>query len=138
MTKIPKTKNEKPLTTVSGKFHVGMTAQEAKKKDLYKSVFSRDFTDIDKNADGKLSAEEICDERDHECAITKERATGSDIFGGMVVGAGVATSEFGVGILAGVVGAGIVGAAESARADAEKEQAKTQEYRIKHGLDTKM
>lgn len=54
---------EKPLTTDSGKFYAGMSLDEAKKKKLDKSIFTRDFSDIDKDKDGYLSDVEILQER---------------------------------------------------------------------------
>lgn len=51
------------ITTVSGKFYSGMNANTAKNQDIYKSKFSRDFCNIDKNKDGILSPEEILKER---------------------------------------------------------------------------
>ncbi len=51
------------ITTASGKFYSGMNANTAKKQDIYKSKFSRDFCNIDKNKDGILSPEEILKER---------------------------------------------------------------------------
>lgn len=54
------------ITTASGKFYSGMTAEVAKQQDLYKSKFSRDFNNIDKNKDGVLSDKEILMERKSE------------------------------------------------------------------------
>lgn len=54
------------ITTASGKFYSGMTANIAKQQDVYKATFSRDFRDIDKNKDGILSAQEILQERKSE------------------------------------------------------------------------
>lgn len=51
------------ITTVSGKFYSGMNVNTAKNQDIYKSKFSRDFCNIDKNKDGILSPEEILKER---------------------------------------------------------------------------
>ena len=125
-------KPKQPLSTVSGQFHVGMTAQQAKEKDLYKSVFSRDFTDIDTDGNGVLSAAEICNERDRECKIEKGIARAGGVAGAILVGGGMATSATGIGCLAIGAGGAVAGTAAIHLTNMENEQEKTEQYRKQH------
>lgn len=132
--------SSKPITTVSEKFYSGMTADEAKKKDLYKSTFSRDFTDIDKNGNGVLEDSEICEERDLECS--RKRTLGFlQMGGGGLISTISAIAEL---PSAGITTAGLAWGGSMTlsgycftRAAGEEEEA-TNKYRKEHGLDVNM
>ena len=91
--------NARGLATVNGNFHVGMTADEAKEKNLFKTKLGRDFTDIDKNGDGILSADEIIKEREKECKSYKNNSA---------YGFGSAITLAGTGVTSAITGLGAV------------------------------
>lgn len=127
------------LTTVSGKFYVGMKADEAKEKNIFTSCISQNFKDIDKNHNNILEDWEICDERDKEC--TENESASAFCMG---AGAGVAVlagilAPFTGGITALVGGAlGLAGAAGGGYTykTTSEEQKITDQYRKKHQLNT--
>lgn len=131
----------KPITTVSKKFYAGMTADEAKKKNLYKSSTSSiNFTDIDKNRNGILEDVEICEERDNECS--RKRASGFlQIGGGGLVATVSAIADLPTAGMttAGVIfGSGMTLAGFCAIKAAGEEEKVTNQYRKEHGLDVNM
>ena len=127
-----KVNQKQPLQTISGKFHVGMTAKQAKEKDLYKSVFSRDFTDIDTDGNGILSGKEICAERDRECKSRKISSGLGMVAGTLQTGLGVATSEVGIGISLMAIGSTVAITEAKNYKDANAEQRKTEQYKKQH------
>ncbi len=122
------------LATLNGKFKVGMHRADA--------TNTRKFDRIDTNKDGKLSLNEICDERDLE-ALKKQftqftlKTVGVIGMAGACLLAGVAF-EFALP-LALLIGGGaslITGTLLDVFDDSEAERCKTQEYREKQVLDT--
>lgn len=136
----PQVNQTKPLTTVSGKFYVGMTAQDAKKNDLYKSSFSRDFRDIDKNGNNVLEDWEICAERDSECSVNNTARSAALIGGIGVCVAAVLASPFtgGTSLLALPAGITAIGFGGYGVVSTSKENEVTKEYRKQHNLDKTM
>jgi hypothetical protein len=128
-----------PLTTVSGKFYVGMTQKMARDKDLYKSKFSRDFTDIDKDGNGILDEREICNERDLECSRGKVGGEISMMANTAAVGFSLMTAPLTAGGSLFLTGLGTVGNCAMAKQikDMESEQNITDKYRQEHHLDKK-
>jgi hypothetical protein len=126
-----------PLTTVSGKFYVGMTRKEAQAKDLYKSTFSRDFTDIDKDGNGVLDEREICDERDLECSRKKVDGAiatiGTTLAGIFTIASVPVTAGTTLPIIFTAVGCNTAIAA--GMVDTQKEKEITDNYRKEHNLD---
>ena len=124
---------QQPLTTVGGNFHVGMTAQKAKDKNLYEgSIFKTGFTDIDENGDGVLSAKEICNQRDKQCSSKRTVAYFGMVAGGAQIALGVTTSEIGIGLPVAAVGTAVVAEEKHNLDEAEKEQKITDQYRKEH------
>ena len=69
-------KQEKPLSVFGGKYYVGMTKEEAKKKDLYSHWYAdQDFKSMDKNKDGVLSEKEVLAAREKEASYLEGFAT---------------------------------------------------------------
>ena len=77
-----KYKDRSYITDPSGRFYAGMTIQEARLDGTDKCVWRRDFYNLDKNADGVLSVEEIFDERNRSLKWHKISA---GIFSGLAV-----------------------------------------------------
>lgn len=122
----PKTsKPEKPITTDSREFYAGMTIDEAKKKKLDKSVFNRDFSDMDKNKDGILSNIEILQER----KVEADRAS--------LYSAGMACVGLGVLCVPGaqIEGAAILFGSAINGADAIRIDKENEEYAKKHNIN---
>lgn len=144
--------NNRPITTISGRFYAGMTKAQAQKNGTYQKTVGMDFRDIDTNKDGRLSDKEICDARDKEVARARDRkrmsdgglimsTAGSYIFGtGFGAGVGLATAGVGAGLtLASFVGDKADGVnCLMSDEKLDKEIAKTAVYRNEHHLDTKM
>lgn len=116
---------EKTITTASKDFYAGMTLDEAKQKKLDKSIFSRDFSDIDKDKDGKLSDIEILQER-------KVEADRINRFSFGVMGSGTVAAAIPGGQIAGL-GLAAVGFAIGTESDKINEQ--SAEYAKKHNID---
>lgn len=126
------------LTTVSGKFYVGMTRQDAQSKNLYNSTFSRAFTDIDKDGNGVLSEREICDERDLECSRGKIRGAISAVAGFTTALVAAAGAPLSAGLSLGEAGIAVAyaGLAMKNVKDAMSETEITDKYRQEHHLYT--
>ena len=60
----------------NGRFHVGMTLEEAKARGVDKCTFRRDFRNLDKNRDGVLSVNEVMNERKRDANIDLLSAIG--------------------------------------------------------------
>ena len=65
----------------SGRFYAGMTIDEARKNGTDKSVWRRDFHNLDRNKDGILSVNEIMNERNRSSKLNKWGVCGIGLLG---------------------------------------------------------
>ena len=125
-----RTTNEKPLTSLDGKFYVGMTRSEATSKKA-QSIF--DKIDTDKN--GKLDDKEICNYRDKENRLILAAGIAElGIAGCAAISVGLppySTTIAEVGVLAATI-SGI--AAGSDFNDYRENCNETNQYREEHGI----
>lgn len=70
------------ITDPSGRFYAGMTLEQAKLDGTDKSFWRRDFSNLDKDANGVLSVEEIFKERNRAKTIYKVDAA---VWGGFAL-----------------------------------------------------
>ena len=67
------------LSTISNEYYIGMTKEDAERKNLYKKSIGIDFFDIDKNNDGLLDKFEILDARKKESRRNEIRTIGKTL-----------------------------------------------------------
>lgn len=109
-----------PLATIHGKFHVGMTLEEAKAQNLNLNLFNR-IDKLDGNNNGRLSLEDITARRDIECS--RKNNTG-------LVGCAAAIGAALTATPIGLIGAGIATICSmSLFIDSSKERTITDRYK---------